>query len=80
MSTSTLKTGAIAVLALGAALFQPAAQAQTQPPSVQSLFNRLPKMPATLQEADRLGSLALGQPVEPDRLLDQGRAAVQHAR
>jgi hypothetical protein len=54
MSTSTLKTGAIVVLALGAALFQPAAEAQTQPQSVLSLFNRIPKTPTSLQDADKL--------------------------
>jgi hypothetical protein len=55
MSTSTLKTGAIMVLALGAALFQPAAEAQTQPQSsMLSLFNRIPKTPATIQDADKM--------------------------
>jgi len=59
MSTSALRTAAIAVLALGAALFQPAVQAQNQPQhSVQALFNRIPKTPATTQEADKMVNTA----------------------
>lgn len=55
MSTFTSKTAAVIVLALGAAVFQPTAQAQTQPQhSVQALFNRIPKTPMTPQEADKL--------------------------
>jgi hypothetical protein len=55
MSRSTLTTGAIVMLALGSALFQPVAQAQSQPQhSVQALFNRIPKTPATTQDADKM--------------------------
>lgn len=54
MSTSTLKSGVIIVLSLGAALLQPAALAQAPPQTVHSLFTRLPKMPASLQEADKM--------------------------
>lgn len=55
MSRSTLTTGAIVALALGAALFQTVAAAQSQPQhSVQALFNRIPKTPATTQDADKM--------------------------
>jgi len=53
MFTSTLRTGAI-VLALGATLFAPVSVAAEQPQSVLQLFNRIPKTPATVQEADQM--------------------------
>jgi hypothetical protein len=55
VSRSSLTTGAIVMLALSAALFQPVARAQAQPQhSVQALFNRIPKTPTTTQEADKM--------------------------
>jgi hypothetical protein len=53
MSRSTLTTGAI-VLALSAGLFRPVAAAEAEPQSLLALFNRIPKTPATTQEADKI--------------------------
>lgn len=53
MSTTLYRTASI-VMALGAALLGPVAAAADQPQSVLQLFNRIPKTPATTQEADKM--------------------------
>ncbi len=53
MAASTLRTGAI-VMAVSATLFGSVVVAADQPKSLLGLFNRIPKSPATTQEADKM--------------------------